>query len=404
MDIDPSSSYLQNTFASNSQSPPGTGVLQAKLPAMPLTNLLSPMEPTSPQQSMPSIGSPSPSISSSGPGSINTRPQQIPTLPTMMGSSDRLVNMRHMELLSHFILETSLILGPAHSSATRMSLAITLSTPYLINQVLALSALHLRYLYPAKAQEYASEAAMFQANSLSSFNSLNISVNKENCVPMLLFSALVGIYTLAEAVIASDGNDHSNFLDKYIKYLDVHRGVNAVIDPFWDYLRQTELAPFLNTAAHLERSNNSHNEILAVCARLEKLLDNADMRESSLVACRAAVQHLKWALGLLSYTQGLDQPATADTIYSWPILLSADFTALLAKRRPEALIILAHYAVVLHERRDVWVVGNAGSWLIKAITVHLGTYWKEWLEWPNNALLHATRPGSTLFLSTGGAQ
>jgi hypothetical protein len=278
-----------------------------------------------------------------------------------------------------------------------VSLAITLSTPYLINQVLALSALHLSYLQPAQAKEYADEAAVFQANSLSSLNSFNVEVNKENCVPMLLFSALLGIYTLADAVITYDG-DNSKFLDKYIKYLDVHRGVNAVIDPFWEFLRQTELAPFLNTAAHLERTNTSHNEILDVCAHLDKLLDDADMRESSLNACRAAVQHLKWALGLLSYAQESDQPATADTIYSWPILLSADYTALLAKRRPESLIILAHYAVVLHERRDVWVVGDAGSWLIKAITVHLGSYWKEWLEWPNRALLHVTKPGSTLFL------
>ncbi|KAF2276872.1 uncharacterized protein EI97DRAFT_352347, partial [Westerdykella ornata] len=294
--------------------------------------------------------------------------------------SNSSVNMHHMELLSHFILHTSLMLGPAHSSATRMSLAITLSTPYLINQVLALAALHLSYLRPERAREYADEAALFQTNSLSSLNSTTVEVSRENCVPMLLFSALLGIYTLADAVITFDG-DNSRFLDRYIRYLDVHRGVNAVVDPFWDYLRSTELAPFLNSAA-LEPTTSSQQEIEEVCNRLQKLLDAADMAPPSLQACREAVHHLKAILGLLSHAQAFKQQTTADTIYSWPILLSAEFTTLLSRRRPEALIILAHYAVVLHERRDVWVVGDCGSWLIQAITLHLGSYWKEWLEWP----------------------
>jgi hypothetical protein len=280
-----------------------------------------------------------------------------------------------------------------------MSLAITISTPYLINQILALAALHLSYLRPGEAQKYAEEAAVFQADSLSSLNSATVEVNKDNCIPMLFFSALLGIYTLADAVITSDG-DNCEFLDKYITYLDVHRGVHAVVAPFWSHLRQTELSPFLETALE-QHSQASYNEVDEVCTRLQRLLESADMSATSLRACQDAVQNLVRILGLITHAQASEQPATADTIYSWPILLSSVFTGLLAKRNPEALIILAHYAVVLHERRDVWVVGNSGRWLIKAITTHLGSYWKDWLAWPNNALLHANSNGRTLFLANG---
>lgn len=329
-------------------------------------------------------------------------PQPPPSGPSLSPTQNvhQPVNIHHMELLSHFVLETSLMLGPSHSSATRLSLAITLSTPYLVNQVLALSALHLSYLHPDQAKTYAEEAAVFQANSLSSLVSNTVEINKENCVPMLLFSALLGIYTLADAVITSDGNNF-NFLDKYISYLNVHRGTHAVVAPFWDYLRQTELSPFLNTAAHLDQPSKSQDELEEVCNKLQVLLDAADMGEASLKACRDAVHHLRWVLGSISHAQASNQQATADTIYSWPILLSATFTKLLSKRRPEALIILAHYAVVLHERREIWVVGDSGRWLINAITVHLGSYWKDWLMWPNNALLHVTAPGGTVFLGAG---
>jgi hypothetical protein len=59
---------------------------------------------------------------------------------------------------------------------------------------------------------------------------------------------------------------------------------------------------------------------------------------------------------------------------------------LLSRRKPEALIILAHYAVLLHRRRRVWLVGNVGWILIQEISKFLGTFWKTWLDWPNEVI------------------
>lgn len=361
----------------------------------PLQDRQSTEAPTETSSHMPTDAPPSrerlPGISNAQAPSPFTPPLQA------LASPDQVVNMHHMQLLSHFVRETSLMFGPSHSTATRLSLAITLSTPYLTNQVLALSALHISYLRPAQAKEYAEEAALFQANSLSSLTSTAVDVNEQNCVPMLLFSSLLGIYNLADAVVTSDGND-SNFLDKYITHLDVLRGVHAVVDGFWDFLHMTELSPFLQTAALIEQPQASQDETEQVCIRLLNLVADSDMAVTSVTACKNAIQHLRWVLGSNTRPHTSEQQQTADTIYSWPILLSADFTNLLSKRRPEALIILAHYAVVLHERREIWVVGESGSWLIRAITTYLGTFWKDWLVWPNDALARATSPGATLFL------
>ncbi|KAF2744678.1 hypothetical protein M011DRAFT_408102 [Sporormia fimetaria CBS 119925] len=310
------------------------------------------------------------------------------------------VNMRHMELLAHFIAHTSLILGPAHTS-TRMALATTLSTPYLINQVLALASLHLSHLVPAKSKAYALEAASLQADSLSSFADSNVSVSRENCIPMLLFAALLGIYTLADAVLSFQGGV-SKFLDDYIRYLDVHRGARAVVEPFWEFLDQTDLAPFLNIASR-SGSTASHPDVAAVCSNLATVVERVPLDADAAMACREAIEHLRAILDNIWQAQTNPHAhagSAYNTIYSWPILLSAKFTALLAKRVPQALVILAHYAVVLHERREVWVVGDAGSWLIKGISGVLGKEWEEWLIWPNNALLHAPTHGKTVFLKT----
>jgi len=62
--------------------------------------------------------------------------------------------------------------------------------------------------------------------------------------------------------------------------------------------------------------------------------------------------------------------------------LPEEYVMLLNQRRPEALIILAYYGVVLHSYRKAWAIGDSGAALIKAISAQLGSYWGHWLLWP----------------------
>lgn len=48
---------------------------------------------------------------------------------------------------------------------------------------------------------------------------------------------------------------------------------------------------------------------------------------------------------------------------------------------------LAYYGVLLHLARDYWTVGDAGEYLIEAITGYLGSSWADWLRWPNEVLV-----------------
>lgn len=48
---------------------------------------------------------------------------------------------------------------------------------------------------------------------------------------------------------------------------------------------------------------------------------------------------------------------------------------------------LAYYAVILHKRRNPWVIGDAGKYLLESTICHLGTYWDPWLEWPKSQIL-----------------
>jgi hypothetical protein len=71
---------------------------------------------------------------------------------------------------------------------------------------------------------------------------------------------------------------------------------------------------------------------------------------------------------------------------AWPVLISFEFLQMLRQRRPEALVILAHWAVFLHYHRDFWVFGDSGRFLLESTRKYLGTYWDDWMAWPMEVL------------------
>jgi hypothetical protein len=297
-----------------------------------------------------------------------------------------------MELLSHFIFETAPSLEEGRSpdrEYLRVMMPTILSAPYLMHQALGLAALHLSHTRTAEVKHYRDEATALQTQALYLFNDTITEITTENCVSMLMFASLLGFHSLAEAVTASE-TDAENFLDRFVTYLNLHRGVRSVTDQSWKFLTQSNLSSILTRAERSlgAASSQMPEQATLVANHLDSLLDHADMGIASITACRDAVSHLQ----LIYQSElsagdvpGEEQQATG-LIWAWPILLSAVFTDLLMRRNPEALIILCYYAVLLHQRRRLWLVGNAGRMLIEAITRFLGTYWKQWLDWPNEML------------------
>jgi len=292
-----------------------------------------------------------------------------------------------MQLFSHFIFETLPSLaetGSVDHGQTRTIMPMMLSQPYTLYQLLALSAMHMRYTHTESANWHLEEARTLQTQALCAFKDAHIEVTADNCVPMLSFSTLIGLHALAEVAGNADAGA-GDVLDGFVTYMNLHRGVRAIISQSWTFLNQTSVAPIFERAENaIHHALSSQRETaVAVARRLQTLLDEADMSEDSRQICRVAASQLD-----VVYQTGSDSAAPgAGLIWVWPINLSSEFTDLLSMRKPEALIILAHYAVLLHRRRRVWLVGNVGRILIQEISKFLGTFWKTWLDWPNEVIV-----------------
>lgn len=295
-----------------------------------------------------------------------------------------------MQYLSHFLLVTRHSVGlslppPESDSMVTFAMAASLRIPHLLHAMLSLAALHLGHR---------TDAAAFQTRALELFNGTAhiINITPDSAAPTFQFASLVGIYKLADvSLTCEDDGDEAGLLDRFIEFVDVHSGLRAVIRASWSSISQSGLKPSITPfEKDIERFQQNQGDGEGECSQLRDLLRNLEAGEigtDTLDCYRDAVKHLQWAFSLEQRCQPALSPGA---VFAWPVMLSPNFVVLLQQRRPEALVILAHYGALLHKHRDIWVVGNVGSRVVCAVTTLLGRYWRPWLEWPNAIIVTET--------------
>ncbi|KAF1352722.1 hypothetical protein EJ07DRAFT_168840 [Lizonia empirigonia] len=255
------------------------------------------------------VQSPQSSTSAVGPNSAATSPSRALLVPALSGTASvstpssfaaapvSNLNVRHMELLSNFMLETAPSLDMREAidlSLIRTLMPAILSAPYLLLQVLALSALHLSQTTPAQADSYHADATALQVEALTTFDDYIGNINTGNCEAMLMFTSFLSTYSLGEAVMTSE-NDADGFLDRFVTYLNLHRGVQTVTSQAWAMLLQSKISLVLNHASDQLSLAASHapERAVSVADHLSHLLDAGDLNAESNTACRDAVSRLK---------------------------------------------------------------------------------------------------------------
>ena len=262
---------------------------------------------------------------------------------------------------------------------TEITLKYAVSAPYLLHEVLAIAALHLSTLRPDQHTFYQQQAAGLQNTALALMKDA-IDSQKQNPVAMFLFASFLGMHVLGDTVLFRDNNS-TNFLDSFVGYMKLHRGVSSVINGSWDVIKESELKSLLVASeGMLKRGTTSNNE----CSGLQSLLDSPDLARSAIDACANTIELLQILFDIDGSMGSIN--SSTNLIFSWPIRISTVYTDLLMRKKPEAMVILAHYAVLLHRHRWTWLIGQAGRYLVDSIAQHLGARWEPFLEWPVSQL------------------
>ncbi|KAI5246662.1 hypothetical protein E4T42_06324 [Aureobasidium subglaciale] len=290
------------------------------------------------------------------------------------------VNMVHLQLFSHFMSDTSRTFIKTDSSLEvyqRNLRECVFSQRYLMHEVLSLAALHMSLQSASQSAVqgkcYQHLATTLQSKALAGFNEAVQEINDTNCLTLLLFSHMLGVHSFCEVFISQD-ESFSNFLTRLLQAIHLLRGVNAVIQPWWHVLSTTDMVQLMREG---EAHRIATESLETTVPHLHNLIATADISETSLCIYREALRRLDAAL------HGSELRDDINIVFAWLVTSPKEYTDLLAERRPEALVLLAYYALVLHRRRSSWLIGTAGQRMYGWIRNYLGERWVDWLPSAN---------------------
>ncbi|KAI9899739.1 hypothetical protein N3K66_006200 [Trichothecium roseum] len=268
---------------------------------------------------------------------------------------------------------------------TYSKLIVTLgySSPYLMDEIIGLAAAHRSTTVQDDSSRdfYRQEATRLQTRALAQFNAIQ-PIEKQHALSVFMFSTLLGQHVLFDTF--SSGSDFSSVLDRFVDCLSLHRGIRTIV---------SELYPSI--IAQLEELDGPDSAMAREMGVGARTMDGGDdcsplvdmLRQSNLSSTEAeAYDHAVDALQQMFNNQRGSSHQRYTVVQAWPVRVSVDYVHLLAQRRPESLIILAFYGILLHKARESWTVAGAGRFLVESITSHLGSYWAGWLKIPNKML------------------
>ncbi|KAL1887435.1 hypothetical protein Sste5346_010230 [Sporothrix stenoceras] len=287
------------------------------------------------------------------------------------------VNVTHAELAFHFSMATT---SPElDASLVEMGNQVVvreaIKSPFLLYECLAVSARHLSILHPDRQDFFMRQSVQLQTKAIAMFNATE-SVDESNCVASVLFSSILNRHALIDVLANRDG-DFFSFVDRFVQSVLLQKGIRVVSKEAWPQLLESDLRPIMKWAT----PDRDIGTVGHHCDELRRLISlTAALEPSEKEACRGAIHYLQLAFD--SVTNPTPGKSAHQIVYVWGIFLPDVFCALLKAHRPEAIAVMAWYAVLLHQSRDNWQVGDAGVFMLNSIGDFLGPEWAHWLEWP----------------------
>ena len=293
------------------------------------------------------------------------------------------VNMTHIQLMHNFRSMAFLQMQTIGKGDIPPSLFYkhALNTPYIMQACLASSAMHLatQAQDPESRAYYREYTAGLQHEALALFNKAHpvLEVTAENCEIMFLWSALVGVHVLGEAILF-ERDSLKAFVDRFTTGLRLYRGILTIIDQCKELLFETETGSYLKQSGAQLRATTSRDG--PECERLKDMLEGTTTDRSAQQQCLAATLELQRIFNA-QRAIGEDH-AIVPLIFAWPFFISQDFVRLLQDLHPQALAVFAHYAVLLHRARELWLIGDGGEFLIRAIADCVSSDLQQYLQLP----------------------
>jgi hypothetical protein len=266
--------------------------------------------------------------------------------------------------------------------------------PFLLQGILACTALHMAYINPTKLHMYTIRACAHQDAAIPHFRYAIEHPDEKNCDAIVAFAYILLIYSLATdtknsknyLLIVEDADASSNeaepMLPQWVHFIRagctmlcdvweaIENGPASALATTWeDNISEQEATvrsedlPYLNYFKSLVPDDGSWPEeviqiyLTAATALAESFLCFGRAKEKSHI-------HLWNILGV------------------WPLHVEVAFFSLISERHPGALILLAYYCIILKDMENCWYFEGRPAKLLSSIAEVLDTRWRPCIQEP----------------------
>lgn len=267
---------------------------------------------------------------------------------------------------------------------------------FLLRGILAVSAFHLGYTHPERRAEYEIIGTTHQSIGLAEFQDTLAHVDETNCHAIFAFSCILIVLAFASGT----KDKPKDFNTDVLHWFYLLRGANIVLNMHHDTIRCSFLKPLLDEMAHIENTAAYRVPDTDQITKLFRICSSEEHDKETAQAYDLAIHSLlsTFIQASLLRTRG---DGTVLTSFVWPINLSPKFLDLLSEKQPEAMIILAHYCVLIYwaevkDTYDTWFITGWAKYMLETIKESIPEVWQEQLQWPMMMMMRREHKHSAL--------
>ncbi|PYH99912.1 Zn(II)2Cys6 transcription factor [Aspergillus ellipticus CBS 707.79] len=250
--------------------------------------------------------------------------------------------------------------------------------PFLMHGILALSALHLAFSSPpgSTRDDYIRTAQTHQSQAVAGLSKATGSLDRSNCNAAFALSSIMVVFSFALPITATHTTSpHAGALDELFEIFRFTRGSVDVQGEIIDWVADGEFSPLLEYDNSQPKMPDTSRLAIMSLSRMNATLAGRDAAHEK-DTYDTTIRYLGYSLDKLA--RGGETMIIA---FQWIFQIPPRYLDLLRERQPFALVILAHYAVIIHSLRGHWWMGEWGARLIREIGQHLGADWRDSISW-----------------------
>ena len=294
----------------------------------------------------------------------------LPTIPNL--------NLHDLNIFRHYATYTSASLSDRDSVQQTWRVAVTqeaLPHDFLMHALLSFASAHLAQICPAQRQLYGESAVTHRNIALRSGIPHLRQITPKNCHALFVFSSVIAISTFS--IPNSPNIPLDSRIDNILTFIVLIGGVNTVLQSGLDWIQAGSLEPLLQTERvdWRQKIGPLPVSLRDAIQRLSAWNDQHTLGTRRELYAEI-IQKLESFYGAFSIVT-----SDRSLVFIWCAIVSAEFVAGLRERDPMALLVLAHWAVLLHSVSAQWWAGERGKLLVEAIYHELDDEWRAAAQW-----------------------